>query len=264
MSPEQIDTLANGNADKLTMREASTLLATRWDALLAWRDFAQALLGVDANDHGWLRAELASQWEKRGACHSSNSNSVPEGCTPEDARVLRKANGELAALAHHYREALDQAQEVLRQGNIGPARDIIWNGRHPPPDVALPVHERNSCDPSNNCDGWQAASALNSDVTRFAQALENARDGFINLRPDSGPMYAQMTKHVVAIDAVLRGGTPHTRNSTEPCTHPQSVMPLRDGIERCRRCPMIRQWADDVASDWMLPAQVESRGNCGK
>ena len=35
------------------------------------------------------------------------------------------------------------------------------------------------------------------------EALESARDGFINLRPDSGPMHRQMTKHIIAIDAAL-------------------------------------------------------------
>lgn len=41
----------------------------RADALLNqvnhWKDFAQRLTGVDANDHGWLRAELESQWRKK-------------------------------------------------------------------------------------------------------------------------------------------------------------------------------------------------------
>ena len=35
------------------------------------------------------------------------------------------------------------------------------------------------------------------------EALESARDGLINLRPDRGPMHQQMTKHIIAMDAAL-------------------------------------------------------------
>jgi hypothetical protein len=42
-------------------------------------------------------------------------------------------------------------------------------------------------------------------VRKLVDALESARNGFINLRPEGGPMHRQMTKHIDAIAATLDG-----------------------------------------------------------
>jgi hypothetical protein len=52
-----------------------------------WRAFGQRLTGVDANDCGWLRAEMESQWMKRDAYAEQNAAIL------KDARsVLRLAD----------------------------------------------------------------------------------------------------------------------------------------------------------------------------
>lgn len=48
-----------------------------------------------------------------------------------------------------------------------------------------------------------AITAVLADNAALRDALNSARDGFINLRPGTGPMHRQMTKHIVAIDEVL-------------------------------------------------------------
>lgn len=53
--------LADSTREQQWQRERSDVFLNQ---LNRWKDFAQSLTGVDANDHGWLRAELESQWRK--------------------------------------------------------------------------------------------------------------------------------------------------------------------------------------------------------
>lgn len=66
---EQTDEAWGKALDERDALRAERTDAITWTMLKAnsdkWRDLAQKLTGVDANDHGWLRAELDSQWSKR-------------------------------------------------------------------------------------------------------------------------------------------------------------------------------------------------------
>jgi hypothetical protein len=68
--------------------------------------------------------------------------------------------------------------------------------------------EHHQADP----DSWPDAI-----VRKLVDALESARDGFINLRPESGPMHQQMTKHIEAIAAALDGCETMARSPLGVC-----------------------------------------------
>lgn len=64
VDPEQFNEVnaAIDEAVDLAISDSQRTADVRWEQLVKWRDFAQSLAGVDATDHGWLRAELDSQW----------------------------------------------------------------------------------------------------------------------------------------------------------------------------------------------------------
>lgn len=115
------------------------------DAMDKWKAFAQMLTGVDANDHGWLRAELESQWRKRDAY------------AEELAYVVRKAaewdaestdNADLAALGAYARAALAKnpmssapvangPEVVQERGATAPERMSVTNPSEDTPNMSM-------------------------------------------------------------------------------------------------------------------------------
>lgn len=101
-----------------------------------WRAFGQRITGVDANDHGWLRAELESRWKNLKDGHSALTHDLA-AARVELADRTRELDRKCALLAelranwHETGNALERSTATVREQNseIGTLRHHLVMAR---------------------------------------------------------------------------------------------------------------------------------------
>lgn len=137
---EQTDEAWGKALDERDALRAERTDAITWTMLKAnsdkWRDLAQKLTGVDANDHGWLRAELDSQWSKR----------IPYAEALEDACRKTEAFLDVALPPKAWAALLAVVRAAL-------AKNPNLSGQQPVPEGDTPPSGSNTATPTPGPEG---------------------------------------------------------------------------------------------------------------